>query len=137
MRRRFQRATGRAVFALSFMLGSLIWAVPVLADEPLFGYTYTADLLPKGKWELEQWITDREGQAFGHYHNFKFRTEVEYGLTDNFQLSGYLNYSYLNARTTASRTSPRGSTFPSTTTRRSSTARCASTGSPSKGSTAS
>jgi hypothetical protein len=98
MLRSFQRATGRAVVALSFMLGSLIWVVPALADEPLFGYAYTADLLPKGKWELEQWITDREGQAFGHYHNFKFRTEVEYGLTDNFQLSGYLNYSYLNAK---------------------------------------
>ena len=52
----------------------------------------------QGKWELEQWVTDREGQAFGHFHDFKFRTQVEYGLTDNFQLSGYLNYSYLNAK---------------------------------------
>jgi len=30
------------------------------ADEPLFGYTYTTDLLPPGKWEIEQWATDRE-----------------------------------------------------------------------------
>ena len=88
----------RALCALTFQVASLVCIEPVAADEPLFGYAYTADLLPKGKWELEQWITDREGQAFGHYHNFKFRTEVEYGLTDNFQLSGYVNYSYLNAK---------------------------------------
>jgi hypothetical protein len=88
----------RALCALTFLVASLVSIAPVSADEPLFGYAYTADLLPKGKWELEQWITDREGQAFGHYHNFKFRTEVEYGLTDNFQLSGYINYSYLNAK---------------------------------------
>ena len=33
------------------------------ASEPLFGYLYTTDILPKGRWELEQLITDREGQA--------------------------------------------------------------------------
>ena len=78
---------GVSLCALALLGASLVGVVPVSADEPLFGYTYTADLLPKGKWEIEQWITDREGQAFGHYHDFKFRTEVEYGLTDNFQLS--------------------------------------------------
>ena len=64
------------------------------ADEPLFGYVYTTDLLPKGKWEVEQWFTDREGQANGHFHHLDMRTEVEYGVTDNFQLAGYLNYRY-------------------------------------------
>lgn len=98
MRGCLQVVAARALCALTFVLASLVWVVPAPADEPLFGYAYTADLLPKGKWELEQWVTDREGQAFGHFHDFKFRTEVEYGLTDNFQLSGYLNYSYLNAK---------------------------------------
>lgn len=67
------------------------------AGEPLFGYLYTTDLLPKGHWELEQWITDREGQAQGQYHHFDFRSELEYGITDNFQLAVYFNSMYLNA----------------------------------------
>ena len=29
------------------------------ADEPLFGFSYTTDLLPKRKFELEQWSTTR------------------------------------------------------------------------------
>jgi hypothetical protein len=66
------------------------------ADEPLFGYMYTTDLQPKGKFEFEQWITDREGQAFGHFHHFDMSSEVEYGVTDNFQVAGYLNYMYAN-----------------------------------------
>src|SRR5262245_65518029 len=89
---------GFSLCALTLLVASLLSVASASADEPLFGYAYTADLLPKGKWEVEQWITDREGQAFGHYHNFKFRTEVESGLTDNFQVSGYLNYRYLNAQ---------------------------------------
>lgn len=67
------------------------------ADEPLFGYVYTTDLLPQGKFEVEQWLTDQEGQAHGYYHGFSMRSEVEYGVTDDFQLSGYLNYTYQNA----------------------------------------
>ena len=68
------------------------------ADEPLFGYVYTTDLLPKGKAEVEQWVTDREGQAHGHYHDFEASTEVEYGLTNNIQVSFYTNYTYIDAK---------------------------------------
>lgn len=64
------------------------------AGEPLFGYVYTTDLVPQGHFEFEQWITDREGQAQGHFHHVDFRTEVEYGVTNNFQISAYLNSMY-------------------------------------------
>ena len=83
--------------AATIFAGGLIAAGPAAADEPLFGYVYTTDLLPKGKWEVEQWITDREGQAYGRFHHIDFRTEAEYGLQDNFQVSAYLNYSYADA----------------------------------------
>jgi len=66
------------------------------ASEPLFGYIYTTDLLPKGKFEIEQWITDRDGQAEGQFHHLDMSTELEYGVTDNFQLAFYLNYMYAN-----------------------------------------
>jgi hypothetical protein len=72
-------------------------ASPALADEPLFGYVYTTDLLPQGRWEVEQWTTVRHGQSRGSYTNVPMRTELEYGITDRLQGSLYLNYSYLNA----------------------------------------
>jgi hypothetical protein len=64
------------------------------ADENLFGYTYTADVLPKGKWEVEQWVTGRIGKQSGDFLNTELRTEIETGLTDRLQASLYLNYNY-------------------------------------------
>ncbi len=64
------------------------------ADENLFGYTYTADVLPKGKWELEQWVTGRIGKESGTFFGSDLRTEIETGLTDRLQGSLYLNYNY-------------------------------------------
>lgn len=78
--------------AASFALAGMVSAA--CADEPLFGYVYTTDLLPKGKVEIEQWITDREGQAFGRFHHVDMSTEIEYGLEDNLQISLYTNYMY-------------------------------------------
>jgi hypothetical protein len=74
-----------------------LFSVPnAIASEAIFGYLYTTDTLPKGKFELEQWITDREGQANGHFHHFDMSTEIEYGVTDKFQIALYLNYMYAN-----------------------------------------
>lgn len=74
-----------------------LWGGTASADEPLFGYVYTSDTLPKGKFEVEQWITDREAQAHGHYHDFEMSTEAEYGLLNNLQAAFYWNYTYINA----------------------------------------
>lgn len=67
------------------------------ADEAIFAWTYTTDLLPKGRWEFEQWATARWEKEHGTYNVFDFREEIEYGLTDNFQVSLYLNHHYVNA----------------------------------------
>jgi hypothetical protein len=64
------------------------------ASEPLFGYVYTTDTLPQGHPEIEQWVTDREGQAYGHFNHIDMSTELEYGVTDNFQAALYFNYMY-------------------------------------------
>jgi hypothetical protein len=82
------------IFFIFTFLTLLNFSLIVSAGEPLFGYVYTTDLQPKEKWEIEQWITDREGQAHGTFHHFDMRTEVEYGVTDNFQMSVYANYMY-------------------------------------------
>lgn len=68
------------------------------ADEDIFAFTYTTDLLPKGKWEFEHWTTGRWEKEAGIYNVIEFREEIEYGVTDNFQLSLYLNHHYVNAK---------------------------------------
>jgi opacity protein-like surface antigen len=78
------------------VFGSVV-ATAASADEPMFGYLNTTDLLPKGKAQVEQWATLRGGQSEGRYSRIEGRTEAEYGLRDDLQLTGYLNYS----RTTA------------------------------------
>src|SRR5438309_1199434 len=65
------------------------------ADETPFGYIYTAESMPKGHWEYEQWNTVRTGKAAGSYTAFDLRNELEYGFTDRFQASLYINSSYL------------------------------------------
>jgi hypothetical protein len=94
-----------------FVFASLsIWGVAgaARADEPLFGYVYTTDVLPKGKFELEQWGTLREGRSHGDFHVLETRTEASYGLSDSVQLSGYLNFAYADAyhNTPTGETSP-------------------------------
>src|SRR5690242_20102652 len=79
-----------------------------IADEPLFGFIYTTDTLPKGQMEAEQWLTLREGRSQGRFYVLQSRTELSYGLTDAFQLSGYLNFAYANAN----HNTPSGDTSP-------------------------
>ncbi|WP_084197544.1 DUF6662 family protein [Solimonas soli] len=78
------------------------------ADEPIFGYIYTTDLLPQGKTEIEQWATEREGRSQGSFHLLQTRTELSYGLSDNLQISGYANLAWasVNHNTPSGETAP-------------------------------
>ncbi|MBA2690408.1 MAG: hypothetical protein H0U63_06370 [Burkholderiales bacterium] len=76
---RIQVLSHRAIVPLTlFGLSPLASA----GDSP-FGYVYTTDTHPAGQWEVEQWITNRHGQSRGDYDLWAYRTELEYGLTDN------------------------------------------------------
>lgn len=68
------------------------------ADEPLFGYVNTTDLLPEGKFQVEEGLTLREGGGPGDFHLLESRTEVDYGLTSDLQITGYFNASRLDAK---------------------------------------
>lgn len=61
------------------------------AGEGTFGWVYTLDLQPKGSWEIEQKLDLATGQSDGTYNLLKSRTGLEYGLTDDLQITGYLN----------------------------------------------
>jgi hypothetical protein len=80
-----------------------------IADEPIFGYTYTTDLLPKNQFELEQWSTTRFNKATGNFWWQENRSEFSYGVSDRFQLSLYADYS----ATSAFHNGPFGATTPS------------------------
>ncbi len=81
-----------AIVATLFTLGAL----PAVADESPFGYTYTTDSLPQGKWEFEQWNTLRSGKARGTYTSLDFKSEIELGITNDFSAALYLKSSYLH-----------------------------------------
>ncbi|HSQ98920.1 MAG TPA: DUF6662 family protein [Sphingomicrobium sp.] len=76
--------------AASILLLAL--ATPVRADEQYFGYTYSAEVLPKGQTETELWATDRQGKATGHYDAQDYRLELEHGFTNRFTASAYVNF---------------------------------------------
>jgi hypothetical protein len=80
------------------LLGAIAFCISIArADEAIFAWTYTTDLLPKDRWEFEQWMTARWEKEHGTYNVFDFREELEYGVTDNFQVALYLNHHYVDA----------------------------------------
>jgi opacity protein-like surface antigen len=78
-----------ALYAASLLVPS----VALAHDEP-FTYVRGSQTEPKGELELEQWTTARIGKESGDYLGMDFNTELEYGVTDRFQVAGYLNYNY-------------------------------------------
>ncbi len=82
------------------VLFSVAWMLSASATERNFTYTYEPETMPKGGFEYEQWVTLGAGRnsAVGQddYNLWEFRHEFEYGLTDNYTLSLYVNHSLEN-----------------------------------------
>jgi len=80
-----------AVFSALFTLFS------ASATELYFTYTYEPETMPKGLLEYEQWVTLRAGRSKAagqdNFNRWELRHELEYGVTDNYTLSLYLNES--------------------------------------------
>jgi hypothetical protein len=85
-----RRSAAPAVSALSAFL-ALAFAPSAHATEPVFGYTYLADTLPAKAVEVELWSTYRTKKSQGTYRLFQNRAEIEYGVTDRWTVSLYLN----------------------------------------------
>lgn len=62
------------------------------ADERPFTYVYEAEVLPEGEVEIEQWITNQSKREEGDYSAWNFRTELEFGVTNQYQTALYLNF---------------------------------------------
>src|SRR5438034_4653376 len=67
------------------------------ATERYFTYTYEPEVFPQGAAEFEQWVTLRtqRNSAVGqdNFNKWELREEFEYGVTDNYSVSLYLNTS--------------------------------------------
>src|SRR5436190_22284971 len=78
----------------TYALLAVACAGTVRADERRFGYTYEPEVQTKGVLEFEQWVTlrtqrnDDVGQE--NYNKWEFASELEYGVTDRYSVSGYL-----------------------------------------------
>lgn len=65
------------------------------ATDRLFTYSYEPETMPEGAMEFEQWVTLRTqrskkvGQE--NFNRWDLREELEYGVTDNYTVSLYLN----------------------------------------------
>jgi hypothetical protein len=65
------------------------------ADTRRFTYNYEPETLPQGGMEFEQWVTLRTGRnstvGQQNYNAWDIREELEYGVTDRYSVSLYLN----------------------------------------------
>src|SRR5215470_2169083 len=82
------------------VFGSVCLAVGLqtaFATERFFTYTYEPETMPAGALEYEQWITLRAGRnktvGQENYNKWELRHELEYGATDNYSVSLYINES--------------------------------------------
>src|ERR1700704_1422884 len=67
---------------------------PARADESPFASIYTAETETQGEAEVEQWVTWANSKPDERFDEVVGRTEVEYGVTNRFQLALYANYSW-------------------------------------------
>ena len=70
----------------------------VRADEHLFGWVRGTETLPGGHTDAYQFITLRTGKRSGTYNGWDFDTEVEYGITDKFQVGISVEQHYFRIR---------------------------------------
>ena len=88
-----QRSGLAAVAVLFVVAAGQAWA-----DDRPFAWAYTTDIEAQGEKEIEQELTWSSGHAREAFQSVESRSEFEYGITDNFQGSFYLNYDWSRTR---------------------------------------
>jgi hypothetical protein len=95
-------STSTRLFLLASTAVALCCSRHASAMERFFTYTYEPETMPAGVFEYEQWITSRllRNSTVGqdNYNRWEFRHEFEYGVSDNYTLSFYINESLTNFR---------------------------------------
>lgn len=82
----------RPTLYVTVLVACTLSTTQVDAGERRFTYVYEATTLRQGEWEFEQWVTWKTSKETDRsFDRFDFRTEVEYGVTDYFQVGFYLS----------------------------------------------
>lgn len=86
----------RVAVSVLLMIAAMMIATPAAeAGARRFTYVYETTTQPKGAWEYEQWITWKTHKdSDPDFDRFDFRHEIEYGVTDRFQLALYADWRY-------------------------------------------
>ncbi len=87
----------KRLFTFSALIAAVLHISFAHAGEGAFGWIYTLDLQPKDTWEFEQRLQLNQQQASGTYEAWTARSELEYGVTNDLQVAGYINSYYTNA----------------------------------------
>jgi len=78
--------------AIAGIVGLLNITSGLFADDRLFTFSYEATTMPPGRLEYEQWVTWKTAKETDRdFDRFDFRHELEFGLTDSFQLGLYVS----------------------------------------------
>src|SRR5258706_1259721 len=96
MRISLMRDGGSRLQVLMAALAALLGQAATAGENP-FGWVYTADVMPAGRFEFEHQSFLQHGQSQGTYDYLIQREELEYGVTSRFQLAGYFNWNQVNA----------------------------------------
>jgi hypothetical protein len=89
---------GLSLFWAAFPALFSLLARPALADDQPFVTIYTTDIESKDERELEHWLSWKSGNANQSFNEARWQTEAEFGITDDFQGSIYLNYDWTRTR---------------------------------------
>lgn len=77
---------------------ALLFSRVANADERPFVFVYDASTMPAGAFEFEQWVTWKShSEKNRDLSRFDFRHEIEYGVTDKFQVAFYFDWRYLHS----------------------------------------
>lgn len=92
------RISRNKLVALGLSLAAFLCSSTLHAGERRFTFVNEATTTPKGLLELENWVTwERTSNSPDDDSNdLEFRHELEYGLTDRFQVSLYFDWSLLD-----------------------------------------
>jgi hypothetical protein len=77
-------------FALSILLLSILPIFCAVGGVRRFTFLYEANTSAPGSLELENWVTWQRAAGPSRFDQVDFRHELEYGVTDKFQVSVYL-----------------------------------------------
>ena len=91
------KLTIKRMLASSLFIAATFHFSFAYAGEGVFGWIYSLDLQPKASLEFEQRLQLNQQQAAGTYEAWTARTELEYGLTNDLQIAGYINSYFTNA----------------------------------------